>query len=296
MQLSIIIVTYNSENDIYDCIKSIYQYNDIPQKDIEIIVVDNQSQQYGSMRKRLSDLYPSVKVVLNPRNGGYGQGNNMGIKMATAQNIAIMNPDVRLTMPIFAEMLSCLQKKDVALCAGKQFDKNGEVFSSFFSTFTTPWWIGRPLEYFTRRKWDKYLYKIQYLSGAFFFVKRYVMESIGLFDENIFMYAEENDIHYRIRHKFPHMKMIYLNHLHYAHLANNRPFDTNHVRQVYLSNGYFFTKNGMSPKRYWKQQIILNWFLSHFYQLRSMLHHHQYLDTYHTNERNKILKELIKEL
>ena len=102
--LSVIILTHNSENDIYQCLESVYQHNDIG-KELEVIIVDNQSTNFASMRDGIVQRYPQVIITQNTHNGGYGQGNNVGIRMAQAPIIAIMNPDVRITHPIFKEML-----------------------------------------------------------------------------------------------------------------------------------------------------------------------------------------------
>ena len=75
-KLSLIILTYNSEKDIYDCLSSVYQYNDIGDA-LEIIVVDNNSEHYARMQDKLSTLYPKVNIISNSTNGGYGQGNNI---------------------------------------------------------------------------------------------------------------------------------------------------------------------------------------------------------------------------
>lgn len=55
-QLSIIIVTYNSEKDIYECIKSIRKYSDIPLKNIELIVVDNNSKAPLPMFSKIKEI------------------------------------------------------------------------------------------------------------------------------------------------------------------------------------------------------------------------------------------------
>ena len=68
--LSLIILTYNSEKDIYDCLKSVYQYNDIGDG-LEIIIVDNNSRNYTEMYDTIKSLYPDVKIIANDRNGGY---------------------------------------------------------------------------------------------------------------------------------------------------------------------------------------------------------------------------------
>ena len=100
--LSIIILTYNSEKDIYACLDSVYQHNDIGEA-LEVIVVDNQSNAFALMQQKIAHQYPQVFITQNTHNGGYGQGNNVGIRMAQAPIIAIMNPDVRITHPIFKE-------------------------------------------------------------------------------------------------------------------------------------------------------------------------------------------------
>ena len=76
IRLSLIILTYNSEKDIYDCLQSVYQYNDIGNS-LEVIVVDN----FTQMRDKINLQYPDVKVIANTKNGGYGQGNNIGIRV-----------------------------------------------------------------------------------------------------------------------------------------------------------------------------------------------------------------------
>ena len=101
-RLSIIIVTYNSEHDIYDCLASIRKHQDLQPEELEIIIVDNNSRDTDGMFAKLRELYGNdIVLVKNTHNGGYGQGNNVGIRMATAPVILIMNPDVRLLMPIF---------------------------------------------------------------------------------------------------------------------------------------------------------------------------------------------------
>ena len=107
-KISIIIVTYNSELHIYDCLDSIFKYNDIGD-DLEIIIVDNMSNNVDQMFTSIKEKYAStVKLVKNHINGGYGQGNNVGIRLAKSDIIMIMNPDVRLLQPVFNIMSNLL--------------------------------------------------------------------------------------------------------------------------------------------------------------------------------------------
>ena len=113
-RLSIIIVTYNSEKDIYDCMASIKKYADIPMSELEIIIVDNNSKEVDSMFAKLRKLYgEDIILINNTHNGGYGQGNNVGIRRATAPVILIMNPDVRLICPIFRTAIEAFENDKI---------------------------------------------------------------------------------------------------------------------------------------------------------------------------------------
>ena len=95
-KLSIVIVTYNSEKDIFDCISSIYKHNDIDEQDLEVIVVDNNSPNGKAMFRQLNKQFGNrITLFGNDHNGGYGQGNNVGIRLASSPVVMIMNPDVR---------------------------------------------------------------------------------------------------------------------------------------------------------------------------------------------------------
>ena len=71
-KLSIIIVTYNSEKDIYDCLDSIYSHCDIPIKELEVIIVDNNSTDCDTMFNKLKTLWgEDIILIKNSSNGGY---------------------------------------------------------------------------------------------------------------------------------------------------------------------------------------------------------------------------------
>ena len=133
-RLSIIIVTYNSEKDIYDCINSIRQWTDIPMEELELIVVDNNSRETDTMFATLKQLYGNdIVLIRNTRNGGYGQGNNLGIRKATASVILIMNPDVRMMEPIFKTALDAFdQSKDLSMYGMKQMLSASEPSTNSF--------------------------------------------------------------------------------------------------------------------------------------------------------------------
>lgn len=249
-RLSLIILTYNSEKDIYDCLQSVYQYNDIGE-DLEVIVVDNNSTNFAAMQNKLRILYPDVIVISNLQNEGYGQGNNVGIRLSTAPIIAIMNPDVRLMMPVFNSFLQALNNPNIIMCGGKQYSAIHIAAESYCYGFTTHA-ILRSLGQVICRKLDIYDYHRMWLQGAFFAIKKEEFEHIGLFDEHIFMYSEEFDILIRLRKFYPKKKIAYLSHLHYLHLAGGRPIGdiAKRLNNAISSELYLCKKHNFSVKQY----------------------------------------------
>ena len=222
-RLSIIIVTYNSEKDIFDCISSIKQWSDIPFEELEVIIVDNNSRNTDSMFEQLRLLYGNdIVLVKNTHNGGYGQGNNMGIRRATAPVILIMNPDVRMMEPVFKTALDAFDHwKDLSIYGMKQMlSATVPSNNSFCCAYTVNGYLQTIMTSIGNR-FDYYLPRYMHFSGSCFFIRKEMFEQVGLFDETIFMYGEEEDIHYRMR-KSGFKQMIYNPKLHYIHLTKER--------------------------------------------------------------------------
>ena len=247
-KLSLIILTYNSEKDIYDCLNSVYQYNDIGDA-LEIIVVDNNSEHYARMQDKLSTLYPKVNIISNSTNGGYGQGNNIGIQSASAPIVSIMNPDVRLVMPIFQRVLSTFEDQNIVMCGGKQYKNATTPTISFWCDYHRNALLQSiGISYYRKR--DIYKQQSMWLSGAFFFIRKKEFEQIGLFDENIFMYGEEYDIHIRLQKMFPNKIIKYLPDLKYIHLIEERQLTVVALQKTLKSLLYLCGKHNISIRRF----------------------------------------------
>lgn len=251
-RLSIIILTYNSEKDIYPCLESVYQHNDIGEG-LEVIVVDNQSRDFAIMQQEITQRYPEVIITRNTHNGGYGQGNNVGIRMAQAPVVAIMNPDVRLMQPIFAAALQALQN-DTIMCGGKQMHTPTQLGWSYAFDYNAMSYLQVPLRNIYKR-FDYYDYRHMYLSGAFFFIRKECFEQIGMFDEQIFMYGEECDIHLRLRKVFPKKKIKFLP-IPYLHLTADRPFEEKRYRQLINADLYVCRKHELSVAHYLRIRLF----------------------------------------
>lgn len=245
-RVSVVIVTYNSSFHIYDCLKSLFDNNDIGE-DLEVIIVDNCSSDFNEMKKNVHDVYgESVVIIANNRNGGYGQGNNVGIRRATAPIIMIMNPDVRLVEPVFQGVCKTFDH-NVVMVGMQQLNKDLNPSLSFDSTSLISPFVGIPLSKICNRL-NIYLPNIMYFSGACFFVKKKEFEEVGLFDEDIFMYSEEDDIHQRLQ-RIKESRFIYLSDKHYAHLHGIEKKITN------VENEYKPYLQRFKSQAIWKQKI-----------------------------------------
>ena len=223
-KVSIIIVTYNSEKDIFDCVRSIQEYADIPLSEVELIVVDNNSREPDAMFTKLREIWgDDIVLIKNTHNGGYGQGNNVGIRQASAPIILIMNPDVRLVSPFFRKPLKAFEKDEKLIMYGMKqwYTLTRKSLSSFCCTHRMNGYLRTLLEAFCNRV-NLYIPSIMHFSGSCFYIRKTAFEAIGLFDESIFMYGEEEDIRWRLEKKFG-AHFHFDKSMRYLHLTSERP-------------------------------------------------------------------------
>lgn len=259
--ISVIIVTYNSEEDIYDCLDSIFMYNDIQEEALEVIVVDNNSHNGKIMFDKIKRIYSNrVTCLSNTHNGGYGQGNNVGLRQASAPIAMIMNPDVRLIEPVFKTAIEAFHKNPRLSMYGMQQMKAKGVPShiSFACTTMMNGYAAAILDAACVRA-NIYIPKLMFLNGACFFVRRDMFKEIGYFDESLFMYGEEDDIHWRMGHKFGY-NFGYNKHLHYVHLTEGRKPDVKYEMKLAASSVVENAKKGFSKEKtlkYYHQKFNL---------------------------------------
>lgn len=232
-RLSVVIVTYQSEADIYDCLEALWLHCDLPHEELEVIIVDNSPRQepmFTQLRRRYGD---DILLLHNDHNGGYGQGNNVGIRRATAPVVMIMNPDVRLYEPVMKAAVEAFENDGrLAMLGMKQmFTPTQPSPYSFICTYMMNGYLQTLLTVVGNRL-DRYWQRYMYFSGSCFFVSKAQFEAVGLFDESVFMYGEEDDIHYRLLHHSPDVRMKYCPQLHYIHPMHLRKPDIDYERRL----------------------------------------------------------------
>ena len=234
--LSIIIVTYNSERLIFDCLDSIYKFNDIGNA-LEVIVVDNNSNDQESVFSKIRNDYANdIILIKNETNSGYGSGNNLGVESVTANRFIVINPDVRILYPIFNQLIKTLDNNPKIGMLGVTFsDKSCPLYfkpeyNTLFRSLIFKVYVS--LFLFDMRK--------MYLSGSFLLFDKKTFIEAGKFDPNFFLYYEEPDITNRILNLGK--DIVLEKNIEVHHLTHNRGFNPSLATFEIKSLEYYLDK------------------------------------------------------
>jgi len=198
MDVSIIIVNYNTRKITADCIDSVFAKTE--GVDFEVILVDNASTD-GSKDQFESDC--RITYIYNKENVGFGRANNIGYEKSKGKYIFLLNSDTLLlnnAILLFYNKLEGMPEN--VSCLGTILrDKDGHPCHSY----------GEFLEWRLLLPWHKIKEEtinipkngldVMYVLGADMFLRRSVIEKYGFFDPVFFMYHEENDLQRRYRNE-----------------------------------------------------------------------------------------------
>lgn len=217
IKLSIITVS-SSLKYLHDCLKSV----NLALKNVnsEIIVIDNASK--DKIGDKIKMDFPNVKIIRREKNGGFGENNNLGIKVARGKYILLLNDDTKIiNKNIFKEMIVWMDshpKVGLSSCAlvnpdEKTYQGSGGYFPTLFKVFAwmtflddipyidkiiKPYHPMHGSSFFnTNESYFKKAHKQDWVTGAFFLMRKKALDMVGIFDEDFFLYVEEVDLSYR---------------------------------------------------------------------------------------------------
>lgn len=209
MDLSIIIVNWNSKDYLQKCIASILAWtSDIK---YEIVVIDSAS--FDGVDKMLKQCYPQVRFIQSDRNIGFAKANNTAFKVSSGSHTLFLNPDTELVSPavnILFDHMHTLPRAGAIGCT--LLNSDGSLQTSCIQSFPTilnqllsseflralfpksPLWGMASL--FGAKDGPA---EVEVISGACIMLRRTLFDQVGLFSEDYFMYAEDLDLCYKIR-------------------------------------------------------------------------------------------------
>lgn len=169
--ITIVIVTYKSEEVINKCLSSI-------NKKIPVIVIENSNNK--KFKKEIEKKFPNVLCFLMKKNLGFGRANNIGINLAKTEYVFVLNPDTILFKNTIQILLkSAFKIKDFALLAPRIANSNILNYGFFNKQI---------------KKKQNSIFEVDYIKGFAMFFNKKKFKRGDFFDENIFLYLEEIDL------------------------------------------------------------------------------------------------------
>ena len=253
MQLSIIIINYNSKLLLEQCLLSA----SIATKEIknEIIVVDNNSTD-GS-KEYLPSKFPGIKFIFNNDNLGFARACNQGFKISSGNYVLFLNPDTILTGSCLIDCISFFETHPDAGAIGVRMINGEGTFlkeskrglptpsASFYKLFGLAALFPRSKtfsKYYEGHLAETENNPVEILSGAFMMTPREVFEKTNGFDEMFFMYGEDIDLSIRILEAG--YKNYYLGSVSITHLkGGSTKYDRKYVNDFYDAMKLFVRKH-----------------------------------------------------
>lgn len=244
-----VILNYNDSDNTIALAKRIENYNNIN----NVIIVDNNSSD-NSFEKLELLSNNKISVIKSNFNGGYGYGNNWGIKYAqkvfNATHVIVANPDVVFSEKTVSKCLEAFDKNEkIALTTSIQRDVNDKVIELIAWNLPTKKNLIFSNEYFFRhtifkREGIEYSDKedmfVDCIPGSFLVIDTEKFNEINYYNEKIFLYNEENWLGYKLREK-GYLSLLITNdsYMHKHSISINKSIPSISRQRMHLYNSTF---------------------------------------------------------
>jgi len=211
VDVSIIIVNWNSANYVLECVESIYR--ETKAISFEIIVIDNAS--FDGCGEKLAQSYPDVVFIQSDANLGFARANNIAASRAKGRTLLFLNPDTKVLDRAIERLCSLYWKlPNCGVLGCRLLNKDGsvqessiQVFPSIINQFFDSGLVRKLL---SKQAWGvrglspsshRAVIDVDAVSGACMVIRKNLFEEIGGFSDRYFMYGEDVDLCLRVRRK-----------------------------------------------------------------------------------------------
>ena len=244
LDLSIVIVSFNTRDVLLDCLTSVYAKTE--GISYEVIVVDNASS--DDTPDSVSKKFPNVFLIRNDVNKGFSSANNQGIRGSAGKWISLLNPDTRLVEISFQKIYKYMEEhSEFSILGPGIIDEENQQSPTrlWEDTPSDAAWkilgLYNPNDELQRMADTK---EALVVSGCCFVIHRELFEQVGLLDENYFLYNEEDDFCRRARKQGK--RICFFPETSIQHLLGKSTHQPKHREKVifeaYKSNIYFYSK------------------------------------------------------
>ena len=256
IEIAVIIVNYNLTKEVKNLLSSIY--NHVNLNNIKIFVVDNSSP--DRRIEGLSLIFPFVEFIYLKNNRGFGSANNYVFKNYEANFYLLLNPDSILIDDAICKLIKFIKSHQEAGIVGPMLlNENGTIqesarkFPGIMSELLNLFGLGELFFKIIKRNRHKIstrsYYVTDFVYGSCLLIKNEVLKKIGYFDERFFLFSEETDLCYRVKHETEY-KVYYVRDIKVIHLGGkitnaNR---SNRIKLNLSSQLLFYEKNYSFPR------------------------------------------------
>lgn len=206
VDVSVIIVNYNTTSLLLNSLGSLFALTS--GVEVEVIVVDNASSEPPT--EILRALYnDKVRVVVSPKNLGFGLGNNLGAEHAKGRYLFLLNPDTILVTNAIKILVDFMDSRPLVGVAGGNLYSQHMRPTVSFKYFPDNLWF--ELDSFFYEPVGRIIYgrnrvfnhtsapiEVAYIVGADMMIRHNIWVDLGGFDSDFFMYSEENELEFRV--------------------------------------------------------------------------------------------------
>ena len=279
--LSVIIVTYQSCQEIEACLASIPER--IQDRAVEVLVVDNLSA--DGTPDLVAERFPAVRLLRLDENLGFSKANNRGLAASQGETILFLNPDTVVNLEALDVCLRRLEAEArIGIISPRLEMGDGTIdpacrrsIPTIWDGFTratglarifpnSRWMAGYNLTYLPERE----TYRVGSVNGAFMMLPRRVLEHVGSFDEQFFMYGEDLDLCHRCERAG--FLVIYdgrYSVIHYKGRSSSKNYQV-WSKQLFISTEKFFQKH-FNPRDSWWVGLKYKVFLRLWYGMSRYL-------------------------
>ena len=203
VDISIIIINWNTRQLLLDCIASVY--NTVHTAAFEIFVVDNGS--VDDSVRSVADKYPDVRIIANTRNEGFAKANNAAMRRMAGDYAVLLNSDTVLKEHALDRMLEFMKAHPQAGMCGPQLlyrDGSKQTSTGVFPELLNELTSASLVRFLSSDKQQarKTVFSgpttVDFIIGACMFVRKAAIEEAGMLDEDYFFFYEEIDWCYRL--------------------------------------------------------------------------------------------------
>lgn len=215
--LTVVIVTYKSENHIYNCLESMDKYNDLDDN-LEVVIIDNTSfSESEIINQNISNKYSFRTVVkFSGGNVGFGKANNIGVELAQGTCICLLNADTIFIENIFKKSIAKFSNPNIRTLGIKLVN---EKMGSELSFFFIRGYFASFSSYFVKKlNTLNYMLKGMITTGACMFVRKKDFKIVGGFNPKMFLYHEESYLSRKFLNHFKYNIFYFDNTLRLIHL------------------------------------------------------------------------------